>query len=333
MTILLPPPTRIVVVVTLTLTLRVGQGSGWPFLFGPLSTGTDGRPLERLADDLEDRLEQLTARLEAQAAHITDLGTHLTRVTHSVSFTVSFSGGDIGDIGEEQTLMFDKVLFNAGGGYSSRSGLFTAPSAGLYAFNIQVSRHRSSPDRCVEVDLVHSFTQQSHSVLPEQRQSHSEQHQSPSVLSEQQQSHSVLSEQQQSHSVLSEQQQSHSVLSEQQQSHSSLSKQQQSHTVLSGQQQSHSLSVQQQSHTVLPGQRQRRQSSSSLDYTQQAITKASLCPDGNNISSSRVVVRLAQGDTVHARIGSGTMSLGDVFISMSGLKLAVLSPLLSPLVR
>ena len=38
-------------------------------------------------------------------------------------------------IGQNQVLVFNKVILNDGNGYSMYSGVFTAPIAGVYHFN------------------------------------------------------------------------------------------------------------------------------------------------------------------------------------------------------
>ena len=61
-------------------------------------------------------------------------------MTLSVAFTVTFSGRDLEGLDHRKgTLRFDKVLLNAGDGYDANTGVFRAPKAGLYAFDIHVS--------------------------------------------------------------------------------------------------------------------------------------------------------------------------------------------------
>ncbi|KAL8576340.1 hypothetical protein ACOMHN_048907 [Nucella lapillus] len=203
---LLCQPCTFDLVIIVTLSVMGGHVTGWPFYQGSESARDTRTPFERSADEMLSRVKNLTVRLEAQGGNISDIGTRLAKVTQSVTFTVAFSGLYISDLKENQTLKFDEVLLNAGDGYSPRTGLFTAPTAGLYAFHIQVTRHPSDPSSCVEVDLVHT-------VLPSRGQQQQQQQSLPTLSRQpnsgpdipKEQSRTNLSTQPQSVSVLSHQ--------------------------------------------------------------------------------------------------------------------------------
>ncbi|CAG5130271.1 unnamed protein product [Candidula unifasciata] len=55
-------------------------------------------------------------------------------LTGTVAFTAAFDSDR--DIESGQILVFNKVLLNFGGGYSNKTGIFTAPSSGVYVFQI-----------------------------------------------------------------------------------------------------------------------------------------------------------------------------------------------------
>nr|KAG5692172.1 hypothetical protein BaRGS_008718 [Batillaria attramentaria] len=122
------------------------------------ATPTLAMPRERRSDDygaldvvvngLSEKLTQLTAQLQAvetrlasQEAANTQIETKLDVLDHPVVFTVRFRTLHVTGLGAGQTLKFDDVRYNAGGGYSPVNGLFTAPSSGSYAFFLELSYH------------------------------------------------------------------------------------------------------------------------------------------------------------------------------------------------
>ncbi|KAK7476965.1 hypothetical protein BaRGS_00031824 [Batillaria attramentaria] len=125
----------------------------------------DNGPLELVVNGLSEKVTQLTAQLQAQStqfndelqvlgaklsaqnktlasqeAEITSLKNQLASVAESVAFTVKFKNGHISGLGKGQTLTFNNVMYNAGGGYDPVTGFFTAPSSGTYAFFLKVMR-------------------------------------------------------------------------------------------------------------------------------------------------------------------------------------------------
>ncbi|KAK7476971.1 hypothetical protein BaRGS_00031830 [Batillaria attramentaria] len=119
----------------------------------------DNGPLELVVNGLSEKLTQLTAQVQAmdtkltsknqaqdaalvsQEAEINSLKGRLDTVEQPVAFTAKFGVQDIHGLGNDQTLKFDNVMYNAGGGYDPVSGHFTAPSSGTYAFFLMTMRH------------------------------------------------------------------------------------------------------------------------------------------------------------------------------------------------
>ena len=78
------------------------------------------------------------------------------RAEAMVAFTAKFRHTDVLHLSPGLTLKFDYVVYNAGNGYNPQTGFFTAPSAGTYAFYINVSWISTVPLLllCVVVVLV-----------------------------------------------------------------------------------------------------------------------------------------------------------------------------------
>ncbi|KAJ8306996.1 hypothetical protein KUTeg_015080 [Tegillarca granosa] len=68
----------------------------------------------------------------------------------SVAFTAQLSH-DIGHLGSNEAIIFDKVVTNHGNGYESQTGHFTAPVAGIYHFTTTVMAYG---DENVHIQIV-----------------------------------------------------------------------------------------------------------------------------------------------------------------------------------
>ncbi|KAK7476968.1 hypothetical protein BaRGS_00031827 [Batillaria attramentaria] len=135
------------------------------------ATPTLAMPRERRSDDygaldvvvngLSEKLTQLTAQLQAvetrlasQEAANTQIETKLDVLDHPVVFTVRFRTLHVTGLGAGQTLKFDDVRYNAGGGYSPVNGLFTAPSSGSYAFFLEAMVHGDHGNNSLELAIL-----------------------------------------------------------------------------------------------------------------------------------------------------------------------------------
>ena len=67
-----------------------------------------------------------------------------------VAFTAVLARGSI-DLGPHQTLIYDKILLNVGGGYKIRSGHFEAPVSGIYSVSVTLLAQWTNR---VELDLI-----------------------------------------------------------------------------------------------------------------------------------------------------------------------------------
>ncbi|KAM9335719.1 complement C1q tumor necrosis factor-related protein 3-like [Symphorus nematophorus] len=77
-------------------------------------------PLQRQLDDLETRLRALEGKEKIQVAFS----------------ALAEYGGAHGNFCNDQTLIFNSVLTNVGHCYSSSTGVFVAPVAGVYYFSL-----------------------------------------------------------------------------------------------------------------------------------------------------------------------------------------------------
>nr|KAG5694628.1 hypothetical protein BaRGS_014723 [Batillaria attramentaria] len=81
---------------------------------------------------LSQQVNQLQARLEASESQIS----RLTKLDPSVIFTVQLSHSTV-TYNHLDSILFDQILINEGGGYSPIHGEFTAPLSGYYFVNFR----------------------------------------------------------------------------------------------------------------------------------------------------------------------------------------------------
>ncbi|KAK7496716.1 hypothetical protein BaRGS_00012123, partial [Batillaria attramentaria] len=135
-----------VITISVLILAILGHVTSIPDLVrGPRSD--DREPLEAAVSGLTQKVDELTAQLQAQGTQMNVMSTQIAALQQPVAFSATFSANDIEGLGTGQTLKFDKVLFNAGSGYDHTTGYFTAP----VMLNIQ------HPEK-VEVDLYKGST-------------------------------------------------------------------------------------------------------------------------------------------------------------------------------
>ncbi|WAQ93490.1 EMIL2-like protein [Mya arenaria] len=92
----------------------------------------------KLRTDIQNDLDELTQKKEDFDKHInttmTQHPTVLFRARNVADYTLSTT---------DQTIIFNEVLYNDGGGYNSATGTFTAPVKGTYLFTINLCPARN----------------------------------------------------------------------------------------------------------------------------------------------------------------------------------------------
>ncbi|KAK7507750.1 hypothetical protein BaRGS_00000715 [Batillaria attramentaria] len=70
-----------------------------------------------------------------------------------IGFSVRMKAEDMRDLAPTQVVSFDDVISNAGGGYDSSTGVFTAPASGTYVFYLQTLNHNTRDGR-IFLDII-----------------------------------------------------------------------------------------------------------------------------------------------------------------------------------
>ncbi|XP_070194658.1 complement C1q tumor necrosis factor-related protein 3-like [Littorina saxatilis] len=101
----------------------------------------DPNQVEILVQQQAKALQELTAEV---AALKTDLAATKQQQNKAVAFTVRFSASEV-QVAPKGVFHFDVVPYNIGNGYSTNSGIFTAPFSGVYVFivNIMITNDES----------------------------------------------------------------------------------------------------------------------------------------------------------------------------------------------
>lgn len=117
----------------------------------------DLHPLATVLSGLSQRVDKLTSHLEAQGLKMDLMATQIAAVQQPVTFSASFTSSDVEKITEGATLQFDQVVFNTGGGYDPSTGVFTAPTAGQYAFYLHMTLNVNNP-QALKADIYKGHT-------------------------------------------------------------------------------------------------------------------------------------------------------------------------------
>nr|KAG5706344.1 hypothetical protein BaRGS_033105 [Batillaria attramentaria] len=107
------------------------------FILFVMIAADDADPLTAVISGMSEKLDQLTAQLQAQSAEINAL----KEQDPDVAFTAVVSASDVENLVSGQTLIFDGVVMNEGSGYNPSTGVFTAPYEGTYVFYTRVMRN------------------------------------------------------------------------------------------------------------------------------------------------------------------------------------------------
>ncbi|XP_033729305.1 cerebellin-1-like [Pecten maximus] len=87
------------------------------------------RRIQELAAENQELKDQCKLQPRIQQKRVSGLGE-----ANNVGFSASLSTSTA--LGDHQIVVFDTILTNDGNGYDSKSGHFTAPLPGLYAFSV-----------------------------------------------------------------------------------------------------------------------------------------------------------------------------------------------------
>ncbi|XP_052802750.1 complement C1q-like protein 4 isoform X2 [Mya arenaria] len=63
---------------------------------------------------------------------------HKRQAIYAPAFTACISPRDLTNIHQHQTIIFDHVITNYGSAYSTSTGIFTAPTPGIYIFFLEI---------------------------------------------------------------------------------------------------------------------------------------------------------------------------------------------------
>ncbi|KAK7505113.1 hypothetical protein BaRGS_00003683 [Batillaria attramentaria] len=134
-----------------------GGGSG-----GSVHTAPSGA-LEKLIQEQAAIIQNLQARLDAQdqslAAYASRIDA-LEKANQNVAFFTDFGRQPFGEvhITQDVPLVYNRLLLNDGQAYDNLTGIFTAPSAGLYSFTLHIMAPDAAERGTVEVGIFTNST-------------------------------------------------------------------------------------------------------------------------------------------------------------------------------
>ncbi|XP_062588931.1 uncharacterized protein LOC134250583 [Saccostrea cucullata] len=93
--------------------------------------------------DVHSKTDKLNTTLTTQFDdQIRDVYRRITNITKKVAFTAGVSSGS--GSWSSGTLVFDRIVYNIGGGYDSSTGVFTSPVDGHFVFFVNVQAYGSN---------------------------------------------------------------------------------------------------------------------------------------------------------------------------------------------
>nr|KAG5712469.1 hypothetical protein BaRGS_011443 [Batillaria attramentaria] len=116
--------------------------------------------LEKLIQEQAAVIQNLQARLDAQdqslAAYASRIDA-LEKANQNVAFFTDFGRQPFGEvhITQDVPLVYNRLLLNDGQAYDNLTGIFTAPSAGLYSFTLHIMAPDAAERGTVEVAVLH----------------------------------------------------------------------------------------------------------------------------------------------------------------------------------
>ncbi|XP_061176211.1 uncharacterized protein LOC133185171 [Saccostrea echinata] len=108
--------------------------------------------LSNMRSELEDT-KQSQLKISAAVLSLEWFKNNISRGNCDLSKRIGFTAGvsSSGRSWSSGKLIFTKVLYNQGNGYDSASGVFTAPSAGMYVFYVSITSYSSNT---ISVDII-----------------------------------------------------------------------------------------------------------------------------------------------------------------------------------
>ncbi|XP_052072543.1 heavy metal-binding protein HIP-like [Mytilus californianus] len=95
-------------------------------------------------DRLENKFQEIQKQYNSRGAEIESIKETLQRQSPSVvTFLARLISPSYGSIAAKATVKFERITENIGSGYNSGTGIFTAPTKGLYHFTASARQSRS----------------------------------------------------------------------------------------------------------------------------------------------------------------------------------------------
>ncbi|XP_062609949.1 uncharacterized protein MAL8P1.12-like [Saccostrea cucullata] len=92
--------------------------------------------------DVHSKTDNLNTTLSSFDVRLRDVNGRTTNITKKVAFTAGVSSSSTG--WNSGTLVFDKIVYNIGGGYDPTTGVFTSPVDGYFVFFVNVQAYSSN---------------------------------------------------------------------------------------------------------------------------------------------------------------------------------------------